>query len=121
MQPNRVTYDGQRNYRAWNEPPPLWSYTGPFANHQERITQQALTPMFMTSDEIASYVGNPLPQVAVFRPRRGYPTYTDRQFGISDIVTVTRLQPQQRSEWFSGGPAGIESGPRYMSNSLGSV
>lgn len=120
MQPNRVTYDGRQNYRAWDEPPPVWSYNGPFASHAERLTHQALTVAFMTADEIAMNVNNPLPQVAVFRARRGYLPYAQRQADVMDIIQQTRLVPS-RSEWFSGGPAGIESGPRYESNNLGMV
>lgn len=121
MQPNRVTADGHHGaYRAWDEPPPIWSYAGPFASHEERLTQQALTPAFMTSAEIATYVNNPLPQVAVFRARRGYQKYNARQASVIDIIQQSRLLPS-RSEWFSGGPAGFEGSSRYMSNNLGQV
>jgi hypothetical protein len=120
MQSNRVTMDGKLNYRAWDEEPPVWSYAGPFADHQEELTQQALSVAFMTEAEIANHVSNPLPQVAVFRPRTGYPEYNARQLEIEDVVgSVSRHILHPASTWYSGGPAGYTGSPRYMSNSIG--
>jgi hypothetical protein len=115
----RVSLDGKMNYRAWDEEPPVWSYSGPFADHQEELTQQALSVAFMTAEEIGNYVGNPLPQVQVFRPRFGYDDYNTRQMGVDDLVGTSRRIDHPASTWYSGGPAGYTGSPRYMSNSIG--
>ena len=111
--------DGKYSRRAWDEEPE-WSYTGPFAAYQERMIQQALATNYMSHDEIAAYVQTPLPQVSLFRPRDGYPSYQERQAEVDDIVVVSRMI-QTNSTWYSGGPAGIDGGPRYTSNNLGLV
>ena len=111
--------DGKLNYRAWDEEPEVWSYTGPYADHQEQLCQQALNVVHMTADEIAEYVENPLPQVSVFRPRTGYRDYNARQLEVEDIVTASRHILHPASTWYSGGPAGYSASPRYMSNSIG--
>lgn len=115
----RADLDGVYNRRAWNEEPARWSYLGPFSSNEERLIHQALTPMYMTAEEIADTVEPVLPQVATFRPRHGYPTVQERQARIEDIVILDRPQPFPQSTWYSGGPAGYEGSPRYMSNSLG--
>lgn len=113
-----VSFDGQLNYRAWDEEPPAWSYSGPFASFMERQVQTALTPMFMTREEIQQTVAPPLQQVAVFRPRTGYPEVQDRQARVEDIVNTPR-RLDAKATWYSGGPAGMNGSPRYMSNTLG--
>lgn len=113
-----VSFDGIYNYRQWNEEPPEWSYAGPFASYMERQIQTALTPMFMTREEIQQSVTPPLSQVAVFRPRTGYPEVQDRQARVTDIVNAPR-RLDAKATWYSGGPAGYTGSPRYMSNTLG--
>jgi hypothetical protein len=115
-----VSADGIYARRSWGEEPPEWSYSGPFASYMERQTQQALTPMFMTREEIQQNVRQPLQQVAVFRPRMGYPEMQERQARVVDIVNQPR-RLDARATWFSGGPAGFTGAPRYMTNSLGQV
>jgi hypothetical protein len=87
--------------------------------HEEELVQQALTPMFMTAQEIQESVNNPLPQVAVFRPRFGYPSYQERQAEVQDIVGTSRRIDHPAATWYSGGPAGYTGSSRYSSNSLG--
>jgi hypothetical protein len=113
-----VSADGIYNRRQWNDEPETWSYLGPFASFQERQLQTALTPMHMTRDEIQQNVAPPLQQVAVFRPRMGYPTVQERQATVEDIVNQPRRM-DARATWYSGGPAGYTGSPRYMSNTLG--
>ena len=112
--------DGVYNRRAWDEEPEVWSYAGPFSNHMEALTQQALSVMHMTRDEVSTYVRPPLPQVAPFRTRVGYPSVQDRQARVTDIVNAPRSLGTNGS-WYSGGPAGMLGGSRYMSNNLGLV
>lgn len=115
----RADLDGVYNRRAWNEEPARWSYLGPFASNEERLIQQALTPMFMTAEEISDYVEVTLPQVEVFRPRYGYPEVQDRQARVEDIVGIDRQVATPQNTWYSGGPAGYTGAPRYASNTLG--
>lgn len=114
-----VSFDGQLNYRRWDDEPPAWSYLGPFASNEERLIQQALTSALMTAEEIQQNVQPPLPQVAVFRPRVGYPTVEERQARIEDIVGLERVTMHPASTWFSGGPAGYTGSPRFENNGLG--
>lgn len=116
-----VSMDGRLNYRQWDEEPEVWSYTGPFADHQEELCQQALSVAFMTAEEISNTVNNPLPQVAVFRARFGYPDYNERQSEIEDIVGVSRRQQHPAGTWYSGTAAGMLGGSRFGSNNLGLV
>jgi hypothetical protein len=113
--------DGRLNYRRWDEEPPVWSYSGPFAQHEEELVQQALSVAFMTAQEIQENVQPPLPQVQVFRPRFGYPKYNERQAEVQDIVGVSRRLMHPAATWYSGGPAGYTGGARYMSNSIGTT
>lgn len=117
----RADLDGVYNRRAWNQEPDRWSYLGPFADNQERLVQQALTPMFMTAEEIGQYVEPVLPQVETFRPRFGYPPVQERQARVEDIVSLERTMPHPASSWYSGGPAGYQGGERFASNNLGLV
>ena len=114
-----TSMDGIYDRRSWDpDGPPDWSYTGPFATFQERQIQQALSSVYMTHDEVSQYVVPPLPQVAVFRARQGYPTYQQRQDRIQDVVNLPRVGADQRA-WLSGTPAGMSGGSRYFSNNLG--
>jgi hypothetical protein len=113
--------DGTYSRRAWDEEPPVWSYAGPFADHQEELCQQALSVAFMTAEEISNNVNNPLPQVAVFRARFGYPDYNARQSEVEDIVGVSRRQQHPAGTWYSGTAAGMLGGSRYGANNLGMI
>jgi hypothetical protein len=112
------SFDGRLNYRRWDEEPEVWSYAGPFASFMEQQVQQALSVAHMTADEVTTYVRAPLPQVAVFRPRTGYPPVQERQARVQDIVNAPRRM-DARATWYSGGPAGMLGGSRFMSNNLG--
>lgn len=113
-----VSPDGIYNYRRWDDEPDTFSYLGPFASFQERQIQTALAPLHMSREEISQNVAPPLQQVAVFRPRTGYPTVQERQATVEDIVNQPR-RLDARATWYSGGPAGYTGSPRYMSNTLG--
>lgn len=114
------SFDGKLNYRRWDEEPDNWSYAGPFADHMERLTHQALSVTTMTRDEISTYVRPPLAQVVPFRPRVGYPEVQDRQALVTDIVNTPRRM-DANATWYSGGPAGMLGGSRFATNSLGMV
>ena len=113
-----ASLDGRMNYRAWDQEPDQWSYSGPFSSFQEQQIQQALNSVHMTADEITTYVQAPLSQVKVFRPRMGYPEVQERQARVEDIVNVPR-RLDARATWYSGTPAGMQGGSRYSSNNLG--
>lgn len=114
------SFDGRLAYRKWDEEPEVWSYAGPFSTHMEALTQQAVNSLHMTREEITTYVRPPLPQIAPFRAREGYPVVQDRQARVTDIVNTPRRLGAP-SSWYSGGPAGMLGGSRYMSNNLGLV
>jgi hypothetical protein len=84
----------------------------------EQQVQQALTVQHMTADEVTTYVQAPLQQVAVFRPRTGYPTVQERQARVQDIVNAPRRM-DARATWYSGTPAGMMGSTRYGGNGLG--
>lgn len=113
-----MTLDGKMNYRQWDEEPPAWSYSGPFATFMEQQVQQALSVMHMSAEEIQASVQPPLRQVEVFRARFGYPEVQERQSRVQDIVNAPRRQ-DARATWYSGGPAGMLGSGRYMTNNLG--
>lgn len=116
-----VSMDGIYDRRSWDpDGPPNWSYTGPFTSFQEQQVQKALSSVYMTHDEISQYVVPPLPQVQVFRARKGYPTVQERQARVQDIVNQPRALTSNAS-MFSGGPAGMSGGSRNFSNTLGMV
>lgn len=115
------TMDGIYNYRSWDTPPQNWSYTGPFADHQERMTHQALSAVHMSREEVGTYVLPPLPQVRTFRPRQGYPEYQDQQARVTDIVGTSRRIEVPASSWYSGTPAGYNGASRFATNNLGLV
>lgn len=114
-------FDGKLAYRKWDQEPEVWSYEGPFTSHMEALTQQAVASLHMTRDEITTHVRPALPQIAPFRPRYGYPEVQDRQARVSDIVNAPRSTLNVQGSWYSGGPAGMLGGSRYMSNNLGLV
>ena len=115
----RIDLDGVYDRRSWNQEPDRWSYLGPFADNQERLTQQALNVMFMTAEEIQDSVTPPLSQVEVFRPRYGYPDVQDRQASVDMIIGQNRRLMHPAATWYSGGPAGYTGAPRYGNNGLG--
>lgn len=92
-----------------------YSYYGPWATNQERLTSQALMVMNVPGADIQAMVRPPLPQIQLFPARYGY---GDRsQPGIDDIVTVDRNYTEPRVSWFSGGVSGYQAAER---NALGS-
>lgn len=78
-----------------------WSYLGPWASNEERLTQQALAVGMLTGDQIRQMVRAPLPQIRVFPDRFGFGERT--QPGIEDVVTIDRVYTEPRVSWYSGG------------------
>lgn len=108
------TPDGVYDRKPWDEKNgvPRWTYAGPFASNEQRLTQQALMAAEMTSDEIRASVTQPLPQIQANPKRVGY----DRTApGIEDILSLDRRYTG-RISWYSGSPAGYSGTSR---NALG--
>lgn len=105
------TPDTQYGQRPWTNKP-RYSYLGPFDRNEERLVQQALSVMEMSSEEIQEVVGSPLSQIQQFPARLGYER-TD--VTVDSILGVSRNFPTKIS-WFSGSSGGFSATSR---NSLG--
>ena len=95
--------------------PPRYTYLGPFASNEERLTQQALQSATLPGAELQDMVRPPLPQIDPFPSRYGFDRRTP---GIADIIEVSRRYTDPRVSWFSGGVAGYSGASR---NSMGGV
>lgn len=95
---------------------PKWTYKGPWASNEQRLTQQAIAVATIPGEEIQDLVRPNLPQLQLFPPRFGYGERT--QPTIDDVVTIDRVYTEPRTSWFSGGPAGYAGASR---NSLAGV
>lgn len=93
-----------------------WSYAGPWASNEERLTQQALLAATLSADDVARLVRPNLPQLRLFPDRFGFGERT--QPDIDDVVSVDRAYNEPRVAWFSGSPAGYSGSSR---NSLEGV
>lgn len=99
-----------------NEQTPRWTYAGPWASNEERLTQQALLAATMPRAELQKMVRPPIPQIRVFPDRFGY---GDRQQpGIDDVVSVDRVYTEPRVSWYSGGVGSYSGSSR---DSLGNT
>jgi hypothetical protein len=78
-----------------------WSYLGPWASNEERLTQQALVVATMSGAKLQEIVRPPLPQIRVFPDRFGYGFRTQPE--IDDVVTIDRVYTEPRVSWYSGG------------------
>jgi hypothetical protein len=111
------SFDGRYDYtKPWTQAPqqPKWSYNGPWASNEERLTQQALMVMTVPGAQLQQMVKAPLPQIQLFPPRYGY---GDRlQPGIDDIVSINRIYTEPRVSWYSGGVGSYSGSSR---NDLG--
>jgi hypothetical protein len=110
-------YDHTKPWVPGVEPAPIkprYSYLGPWASNEERLTQQAMQTNTMPSADLADLVRCPLPQVDLFPPRFGYPTEVP---GIMDVVQVDRYNNNPRVSWFSGGVAGYSGTLRNVEGS----
>lgn len=111
-------YDTTKPWRAPVQPDQVakrYSYLGPWATNQERLTQQALMVMSIPGADLQAMVRPPLPQIQLFPPRFGYER---QQPGIDDIVNVDRNYTEPRVSWYSGGVAGYQAAER---NGLGTT
>ena len=87
-----------------------WTYAGPWASNEERLTQQALVVGTLTGEQIHQMVRTPLPQIQLFPPRFGYGPRTQPE--IEDIVSVDRVYQEPRVSWYSGGVGGYSGSSR---------
>ena len=116
------TFDGNYDYtKPWRDPAnragnpqPKWSYTGPWASNEERLTQQALMVMTIPGVDIQEMVRPNLPQIRLFPPRFGFGVRP--QIGIDDVISIDRVYTEPRVSWYSGGVAGYTGSSR---NDLG--
>ena len=100
-------------YDVFNTPN-RWTYNGPWASNEERLTQQALVVATIPGTELQMIVRPNLPQIRLFPPRFGWGER--EQPGIDDVVSIDRQYMEPRVSWFSGGPAGYTGSSR---NDLG--
>jgi hypothetical protein len=78
-----------------------WSYLGPWASNEERLTQQALVVATLPGITIQDIVRPNLPQLRLFPDRFGYGPRT--QPDIEDVVSIDRVYTEPRVSWYSGG------------------
>ncbi len=89
---------------------PRWTYSGPWASNEERLTQQALLAATIPGAQLQELVRPNLPQIRLFPDRFGYGERPEP--GIDDVATVDRVYTEPRVSWFSGSPAGYEGSSR---------
>jgi hypothetical protein len=87
-----------------------WSYLGPWASNEERLTQQALVVATISGAKLQEMVRPNLPQIRLFPDRFGYGTRTQPE--IEDVVSIDRVYTEPRVSWYSGGPAGYSGASR---------
>lgn len=108
--------------KPWRSPTPAdvvqprWSYQGPFATNEQRLSQQATIAMTLPGAELQTLVRPPLPQIRLFPDRFGYGERT--QPTIDDVVSVDRVYTEPRVSWYSGGVGGYAGASR---NSLQAI
>lgn len=100
--------------KPWDGPgqsgAPQWSYNGPWASNEERLTQQALMVMTVPGAQLQEMVRPNLPQLRLFPARFGWGERT--QPGIEDVVSLDRAYIEPRVSWYSGSPAGYSGSSR---------
>jgi hypothetical protein len=89
---------------------PRWTYDGPWATNESRLTQQALVVATMPGAVLQEKVRPPLPQIRLFPDRFGYGDR--RQPEIEDVVSIDRVYMEPRVSWYSGGVGGYSGASR---------
>jgi len=89
---------------------PKWTYTGPWATNEQRLTQQALAVATIPGAQLQQLVRPPLPQIRLFPDRFGYGDR--RQPEIDDVVSIDRVYTEPRVSWYSGGVGGYSGASR---------
>lgn len=103
-------YDQTKPWAGPGGSSPKWSYSGPWASNEERLTQQALMAAIASPEQIRTSVRPNLPQLKLFPARFGYGNR--RQPEIDDVVSIDRNYVEPRVSWYSGGPAGYSGSSR---------
>lgn len=85
----------------------------PWGSNEERLTGEALAASQTPGDVLAEMVRPPLPQIIMFPPLYGYPSYSQRQATIDSVLGESRFGPNQRTD-FSGGEAGWQASARFV-------
>lgn len=121
--PARQQIDGVYDHtKPWRPPvmpdivQPRYSYNGPWASNEERLTSQALAVMTIPGAELQEIVRPNLPQLRLNPDRFGYGERT--QPTLEDVVSVSRAYSEPRVSWYSGSPAGYSGSSR---NSLSEI
>jgi hypothetical protein len=89
---------------------PKWTYNGPWASNEQRLTQQALMVALIPGADIQQMVRPNLPQIRLFPERFGYGTRFQPE--IDDVVSIDRVYTEPRVSWYSGGVAGYSGSSR---------
>lgn len=89
---------------------PRWTYAGPWATNEERLTQQALAVATIPGAQLQQIVRPPLPQIRLFPDRFGYGDRSQPE--IEDIVSIDRVYTEPRISWYSGGVGGYSGASR---------
>lgn len=85
----------------------------PWETNEERLVTDALMANTMPSEEIATMVRPPLPQIRLFPPIFGLTSYQDRQSRIDDVI-VAEPRPADFRSNLSGGEAGFMASARFV-------
>lgn len=89
---------------------PRWTYDGPWASNESRLTQQALDVATMPGAVLQQKVRPPLPQIRLFPDRFGYGDRVPPT--IDDVVSINREYTEPRVSWYSGGVGGYSGASR---------
>lgn len=95
----------------------VYLQVAPFYRNEERLVSQALVVATIPGSVLQAEVRPNLPQVQLFPPRFGYPSYQDRQFDVDTVLDFPRSY-RNRQDDTSGGPAGIQAGARNTNEGL---
>ncbi len=90
----------------------VYTESKPWQSNAERLVSEALAAS-QAPQSVILQIRPPLPQIVPFPPRFGYPTVTQRAFGIRQVVGVEHIYGDARNE-ISGGPASYSGASRNI-------
>ena len=85
----------------------------PSEQNWERLTSEALEAASIPGVVLQAEVRPPLPQIRLFPPRYGYPSFQKRQATVSQVLDAGRLYSDSRNDT-SGGPSGYQAASRNV-------
>ena len=83
----------------------VYDKSRPWETNEQRITGMALASNALMSSEEIRAIRPPIPRIAMLPPRFGY---SQRVFGIQDVVRLNELYPGARVD-YSGTQSGLMS------------